>query len=106
MHAQPFGVTICDRTIRVYGDVDMAVTEQLVDAIRCCAQSVDDRTVALDLTNLTFLDSTGINALIRSHQDLAGMGKELVLHGIPERVRRTLTVAGVVDHLNVRSTPA
>lgn len=102
-HPQAFGVTISDRTISVHGDVDLAVVDQLVAAITCVANDQGDRAVALDLAQLTFLDSSGIHGLLTAHQSLAAAGKELVIQNIPERARHTLTVAGAMEHLNVRS---
>jgi anti-anti-sigma factor len=103
-HTQPFEFTVCDRTIRVYGDVDMAATEQLVQAIRCVAQRMEHHAIVLDLASLTFMDAMGINALIQSHQELEGMGKELVIDSLPERIHRLFDLAGVADSLNLRST--
>ena len=104
MSTQPFGVTIRDRTIRVHGEVDMAVTKELVDAITDVAQADEHDTVVVDVARLTFLDSSGIAALIRARNVVEAMGKELEIYRVPERIHRTLTVAGVVDHLNIRST--
>jgi anti-anti-sigma factor len=103
VHREPFGLTVCDRTIRVHGDVDMAVSDQLVDTITCVARELVDRTLVVDMAWLTFLDSSGISALIRARKALEAQGKELVLHNVPASVRRTLGVAGVVEYLNVRS---
>ena len=103
MHTQPFGVTISDPTVRARGDLDMAVTEELLETIRALAQATAHHAIVLDLAELTFMDSTGINLLIQSHQELERMGKELVIQSIPDRIQRTLDIAGVVDYLNVRS---
>ena len=104
MSTQPFGVTICDRTIRVHGEVDTAVTQQLVDAITGVAADHEHDTVVVDVAGLTFLDSSGIAALIGARRAVAAMGKELEIHSVPEPIHRTLTVAGVADHLNIHST--
>ncbi len=104
MHTHPFGVTVRDHTIDVRGDVDLVAAPQLTDAITALARSTDHPTVVLDLATLTFMDSTGINALIRAHQALEGMGKELEILRVPPPVHRAFELVGVVDYLNVRST--
>ena len=103
MHVQPFGVTICDRTIRVHGDVDMAVTPQLIDAITCVAENHEHHTVVVDMAWVTFLDSSGIAALLSAHKLVEGMDKKLVIYNVPEKIHRLLTLTAVVDSLNVRS---
>jgi anti-sigma B factor antagonist/stage II sporulation protein AA (anti-sigma F factor antagonist) len=103
VHAQPFAVTICDHTIHVHGDVDMAVTQQLVDAITSVAGNERHHSVVVDMASLTFLDSTGIAALVGAHKVIEAMGKEMMIKNVPANTHRTLTLAGVVDYLNVGS---
>ena len=102
MHAQPFTVTICDQTIHVHGDVDMAATQQLLEAITHVAGNQEHRSVVVDMASLTFLDSAGIAALIDAHKAIEAMGKEMTIDNVPERTHRTLTLAGVVGYLNVQ----
>jgi anti-sigma B factor antagonist len=103
VHAQPFAVTICDHTIHVHGDVDMAVTQQLIDAITSVAGNEEHHAVVVDMASLTFLDSTGIAALIGAQKVIEAMGKMMMINNVPENTHRILTLAGVVDYLNVRS---
>ena len=103
MHTQPFGAAICDRTIRVHGELDMAAEQQLIDAVTCVADNNTHRTVVVDMTWLTFLDSAGIAALVRAHKVVDDMGKELVIHSVPAKIHRTLRIAGVADYLNART---
>jgi anti-anti-sigma factor len=104
MHAEPFGVTVRDRTLHVHGDVDLAVAEQLAQALRCCADNVDQPTIVVDLAGVTFMDSTGISALIQCHQHLEATNRELVVINLPATILRTFEVGGVTDYLNVRAT--
>ena len=104
MQDHPFGVTICDRTIRVHGDLDMAVADQLIEAISCLAESVDDNAIVVDMSRMTFVDSEGLAALIGAHQALDAMGKDLVLQNVPNQAHKTMVICGLVDQLNVQST--
>lgn len=101
VHTQDFAITICDHTVHVHGDVDMAVTPQLHDVIASVAGHQDS--VVVDMASLTFLDSTGIAVLISAHKLIKAMGKEMMIKNVPEKTHRTLAVAGVADYLNVRS---
>ncbi|HUE06855.1 MAG TPA: STAS domain-containing protein [Acidimicrobiales bacterium] len=57
--------------------------------------------VALDLTGLEFIDSTGISAIIAEHKRTASAGGELIILTPHRNVRRVFEVAGLMDVLNV-----
>jgi len=71
--------------------------EALIDEV-AAGDGRDD--VALDLSGLTFIDSTGVRAFITLGRRLDGRG--LVLGGARENVRRTLTIAGIDGHAGIR----
>ena len=104
MQTEAFGVTVCDQTIRVHGELDLATADHVLEAISCLAASVDQGAVVVDMGWTTFVDSEGLAALMGAHQALDRMGKELVLHNVPNQAHRTMTLCGLVDHLKVRST--
>ena len=99
MRKHPFGVTICDRTIRIHGEVDLAVRDQLVAAITALAQSAEGSEIVVDLSSLTFIDSTGIGALMHAVETVREVGKKLVIQNVPERIRRTFNYAEAFDYL-------
>ena len=51
-------------------------------------------TVTLDLADLTFMDSTGINALCQAARDLGERGRIVVLNAAPS-VRRIIEIVGI-----------
>jgi len=104
LQTEAFGVTVCDRTIRVHGELDLATAEQLLEAISCLAKSIDNRTVVVDMGWATFVDSEGLAALVGAHKALAAMGKELVLHNVPNTAHRVMAIGGLAAVLNIRST--
>ena len=55
--------------------------------------SSDDR-VALDLGDVTFIDSTGLRALLRLHQEATRVGWRLRIAAIHPHVRRLLEMTG------------
>jgi anti-sigma B factor antagonist len=106
VHAEQFSVRACDRTLRVQGEIDLDVADQLVEAIVGLAETVTSRTVVVDMAAVTFLDSTGIGALILARKQLEAMEHDLVLHNVPEQVREIMALTGVAEYLNVRSVAA
>ena len=57
--------------------------------------------VALDLTALEFIDSTGISVIITEHKRAASAGGELIILTPHHNVRRVFEVAGLMDVLDV-----
>lgn len=76
--------------IRVGGDVDMATAEEFLAAL------VPDsgRPLVIDLSETTFMDSTGLNALLAAQRK----GAPIVLRRPSTVVRRSLAITGL-DHV-------
>lgn len=53
------------------------------------------RDVIIDLTDVTFLDSSGIAALVTTRQQVLGYGGQFELRGVSSRARRVLEVSGL-----------
>jgi anti-anti-sigma factor len=79
--------------IAVAGEVDLATANELSDCLRGHA----DRDVVLDLSEVGFLDSSGISALVQGYHALRDGGRTLRVVGERENVRRVLEVAGVLE---------
>jgi anti-anti-sigma factor len=79
------------REIRVEGELDLAVANQLVEAI---ARSQDEETL-IDLEGCDFIDSTGIAVIVRAHRERAGRGGRVVVHSPSRPVLRVLAVTGL-----------
>ena len=88
----------CGDRVRITaaGELDLATASQL-DAALTEAEGVARR-VEVDLRALTFMDSSGINLLMR-HAGRARGDLTLVIVPPPPRVARVLDVAGVTDLL-------
>jgi anti-anti-sigma factor len=55
--------------------------------------------VVLVLTNLGFIDSSGLRVLIAADRDITERGGSLTLRSPSETVRRLLEITGLNDHL-------
>ncbi|RKN48569.1 STAS domain-containing protein [Micromonospora endolithica] len=80
------------------GELDMSTVPELTAALdRSFATGA--RRILLDLTDLTFCDSTGIAAFVRGDNRAAAEGGWLRLTGATGRVDRVLRVTGLADVL-------
>ena len=101
-----FDVTVAVRNglaaVRVEGEVDMTTAPMLLDAILCAAIGHGPCNVAVDLRNVSFMDSTGIHVLAIAHRRLVPEGCHLVVCSPSGLVRRILEITGLDDVLDVR----
>jgi len=92
-----------DRTyvvVTVAGEVDSSTAWEIDSVTTVLAGWSETRQVVADLGAVTFLDSSGIAALLRCRQacDAAGIDFTVVnVHGMPLTV---LHITGVLDHLS------
>jgi len=77
-------------TVRIRGELDLSTSNQLeTDLLRLINERLGRRLV-LDLSELTFLDSTGLRALWRTRQHAQEAGSRLFLKSASEPVMRIL----------------
>jgi anti-sigma B factor antagonist len=96
------------RLLEVNGELDLSTASQLEEPLEQTVGS-PDAAVLIDLTDCTFIDSTGIAMIVRAWQRVdgsAGNGGEgnLVLCCQNEQVRRVLEVTGLEHSLRVFQT--
>jgi len=57
--------------------------------------------VVLDLSQLQFIDSSGLRVLISAHRALSEQGGTLTLRSPSETAQRLLEITGLIDHIRV-----
>jgi anti-sigma B factor antagonist len=77
--------------IAVAGEVEMTTAPQLADCILEHART----NVVVDLAEVTFLDSTGITALVRGYNELRKNGYTLRTTGERDVILRVLEISGL-----------
>ena len=82
--------------IAVAGELDIETAPQLGEEVELAVWSTVGAFV-LDLRGLTFIDSSGLHALLRARAFLAREDRSLVLVCPPGPVRRVLDLASVLD---------
>jgi anti-anti-sigma factor len=91
-------------TVTASGEIDMGTVDHLRETLG--GLCVDGAMVRLDLRDVTFIDSTGINALVLTDRDSRQRGCRLVLSAPSPAVRRVLDYTGAEAVLNVDDQPA
>ena len=81
----------------ITGDVDLATAPELVSAADAWTSANLNGPMRLDLTGVTFLDSTGISALLEIRRAAASAGTGVAVVGRSPIVDRVFTLAGIDD---------
>jgi anti-anti-sigma factor len=82
------------------GELDIATAEQLERELRSAEQS-DAETIVLDLSGLTFIDSTGLRVVLDFNERCGGEIDRLRLIAGAAPVERLLDIVGLRGHLPI-----
>jgi len=83
----------------VAGEIDLSVIDVLWKSVE--EASVDSGPLVLDVAGVTFMDSAGVNLLLRLRQRLGDVPEAVVLRHPSATVRRVLEMAGVTGYLTL-----
>jgi anti-anti-sigma factor len=100
--APPFRVRVQktdgETVVVASGELDLATTDEL----RSCLTELrgGDHPIRLDMTDVEFMDSSGLHTLIRATEDFAADGSRFMI--VPsEPVRRVLEMVDLQDRLPI-----
>lgn len=82
-----------NRLLVVHGELDIATAPELIERLHALRRR--GRPVELDLAAVTFMDSTGLTALMDAHVAAQGNGWTFGIRRASPAVRRVLELAGV-----------
>ncbi len=80
--------------VEAAGDLDLTSAPALSTSLEA-AEASDAPSVVLDMTGVTFLDSSAINVVLRHRSRLLDLGRTLELRAPVPAVRRVLEVTGL-----------
>jgi anti-sigma B factor antagonist len=88
--------------VKMVGEVDLASATQLRTAGRAAVEAAQTGgQVVFDVREVTFLDSTGVGAMVDVLNEAAIKQAHIVLRSAPERVRRILEITGLLDRFTL-----
>jgi stage II sporulation protein AA (anti-sigma F factor antagonist) len=86
--------------VALAGELDLVSSGELTDAV-ARIRSASPARVLVDLSALSFVDSSGINALLQAARTIAENGGQLVLAAPGPATRRIFQIARVPDLVDV-----
>jgi anti-sigma B factor antagonist len=103
----PFNSTLASdgtAVVSVRGEIDFANADDLSQGIRKTLAEWSPAVVRIDLRGATFIDSTGLGALIQGYRAAAESECRFVVVNPTESFRRVLSVTGLLDLFGVPDT--
>jgi anti-anti-sigma factor len=88
--------------VRVSGDIDPSTAPTFAGELQALIFTGAPRELVVDLSGVTFIDSSGLRAVIDVHNLMRDRGGVLVLEDPSEKARRLLEITGLTDHLELR----
>ena len=87
-------------TVSIVGDIDMLCSDVIEREISSVVGTAGVTDVVVDLSEVSFLDSSGIGVLLRGRRlaDAQGVGYRIT--ALDGQIRRTLVITGVWAHLS------
>jgi anti-anti-sigma factor len=82
--------------VRLAGELDLASAGEF----RECLHQLGGRTVTLDFSDVTFMDSTAIGVLVGARNRAALTGGEIILHDVQPAQMKVFQIAGLVELLH------
>ncbi|MFB4305285.1 STAS domain-containing protein [Actinomadura sp. GTD37] len=101
--AHPDGTTV---ELRLSGELDVAGSGDLRRHIGAVIAAHDPHRLVLDLSRLSFADSSGLAAIVWAHKAMSGRGGRLRLHHPHPRVLRVLHITGLHTRLHITEADA
>lgn len=87
--------------LRVSGEIDLATGAELCDSIVFAAEQAGR--VEVDAQEVSFLDSSGIAALVAAQRRAMALGSRVVVTAASEQAAQVLRLTGVAPYLGLGS---
>ncbi|GAA5194636.1 hypothetical protein GCM10023322_59460 [Rugosimonospora acidiphila] len=81
------------------GEVDLSTVDALQEEIAASVEAEDVASLIIDLSGVTFLDSSGISALLKGRRLADDRQKTFRVEAARDMVREVLNITGVWEHL-------
>ncbi len=86
--------------IELRGELDLATAPQVEEAL-AGAEGDAPGLIVLDLSKLSFLDSSGLRTIVAADARARDVGRRLAVVKGPEAVQRVFTITGLEDRLDL-----
>lgn len=87
--------------VAIHGDLDLKTADPLRDALDKLIDRYRDKTLVLDLSEVDFVDSSGLGVILGRYRRLSTSSRTIALVGVKPSVRAVLELAGIDSIMSV-----
>ena len=84
-------------SVIAWGEIDVSTVARLEAALEAAIETGGSGVVVVDLTEVTFIDSSGLGALVAGLKQAQQRGGTLVVRGIQGAPRKVFEITGLLD---------
>ncbi len=95
------GVTV----VSVFGEIDAYTAPKVRVGLRGAINDPETRHLHIDLSDVSFLDSSGIDALVRCRAEAGSRGIQVVVINPQPHPRKVLDMLGLIDFFGIAPDP-
>ncbi|MBB4771969.1 STAS domain-containing protein [Actinomadura livida] len=88
--------------VRVQGDIDVVSRTRFEEALFEVVDSGEP--MVIDMREVTFCDSTGLNAIVAANRRAGDRGTSVALVALPPRVQRVFRITGIDKFIPIHDT--
>jgi anti-anti-sigma factor len=88
--------------LQVEGEFDLAVVDEFLGRVRDCLDRVE--AIQLDLQGVSFIDSSGLGALLRVRKEAAEKNRRVSLVNVTAATNRLLQITGLQNAFDIEPT--
>ena len=92
------------KLVKFTGDLDKAGLEAVKDQLDKLVDSLEEKRIVFDFTDLNFINSEGIGFLMTLHIRLTKKEKDLIIVGAADHVYDVLKVIGLINVIKIFNT--
>lgn len=90
--------------VRLDGELDLVSANDFRESVDNALEEMLSHNLLIDLSNVTFIDSSGLGVILGRFRKLKSLGGQIVLFGLNPNVKRILQLSGILSFIPVART--
>lgn len=91
-----------EMTLSIRGELDHHGARDAMRQIEYALDAALPLSLLLDLSGVSFMDSSGIAVVLRAYRRMTSLGGKLVVVGVPQQAKKVFDAAGVPRLITMR----
>ncbi|WP_110926398.1 anti-sigma factor antagonist [Bacillus massiliglaciei] len=88
--------------VKLKGEIDAYTAPKLRESLFPLSEQ-ENCTITVDLTDVSYMDSTGLGVFVGLFKNIKANNGEFVLVGLSERLRRLFDITGLAEIIDIKS---